>query len=703
MPRREMLLGAGLLILCFLLKVPSLGLPLFNMDDWGGLRDGLTMLYAGPDILTQILLGEMGPRGARPVPSAVWAFGWLVFGGWDGGYYLLDLLIHLAGGAALFALLARWTGPIGASVGCAIYLFDARVHQVGYLGALDDNLVTTLCLLTLALWPRARQSGRWAALCGLLVLLALLTKSTAVVLPVALMGLDLVDQGRGAWADRAALLRRYGAVAVAGFLFAVHLWGLLSHPEMARGRALPLLAQIREIGSAVGTNVFLPVASRAPQEFASVVDVVRWFALFPAVFVAMRLRGPSRPLLAFGVFWALAAAWLPMRFLLAFGNGRVEDRHTLMPAVGICVVLAALLAGRRHATSRILSVGAAVFVVGSALGFAMWDTPILAAWDRSAAPALRETLREAVEELPEGADIHLGLARLEHGTLGMLDFWILSRLVPGLVREPRLFLLGADVEAGDFEGPQPRITSPFSLDDHVEWGEGEALVVEEVRLEEGGATSAFRLVRREDLRDTVAGAPPRSWTFPGDAERWEVRRVELALPDEGSDPADIEDEDLMGPLPILVDERGLTLRGPPDDRAGSAGIVHAMTRPSWATPPAMVSPELDIDGAAYCGLEVEQASVAAPGGIPPRPRRGDYLSPGCGGALFFSAGGDFLDETVGLAHLPHRCGGGPQRLSARLDNVPAWRNGRIRRLAYVPAREYADVTVRSVVLVPCAE
>lgn len=695
--RRGLLLGAGLLVLCFVLKSPSLGLPLFNMDDWGGLRDGLTLLYAGPEIVSDILLGRMGPRGARPIPSALWSLGWLLFGGWDGGYYLLDLLVHIAGGAALFSLLLRWTGPAGAAVGCAVYAFDGRVHQVGYLGALDDNLVTTLCLVTLALWPRARTSAAWAGVCGGLVLFALLTKSTAVVLPVALVALDLVDGGRGAFADRRRAMQRYGAVVLAGLLFAVHLWGLLSHPEMARGRSLPLVAQFQLMGATLFTNISMPVMSRSMGGIAAILDVARWIPLGVAAALAWRAQRPRLGLLAFGVGWTLASAWLPMRFLLAFGNGRLEDRHTLMPAVGVAIVLAALVALRPTA-SRASALAVTAFVALSVASFGLWDTPILASWERTAAPALKSGLVDAVKELPEGADIHLGLVRMEHGTLGMLDFWILSRLVPGLMREPRLFLVGADVEAGDFEGPQPKITPGFSLDQHVLWDEGEAVLVEEVRGAEG--RSGFRLVRRQDLMSLREGAELIRWSFPEDAGAWLAQVLELSLADDEPDEED-DLEDQLAPRPARQGPGGLEIRVPRDDRMGSAGIVHAMSRPPWATPPALVSPDLDIEGREYCEIVVDQTVRAARGGQPPRPRRGDFLGPGCGAVVFFSESGAFDDEVAGIVHLPARCGGGRQTLVGRLSNSPHWRESTVRRVAVVAAREYADVVVHSIELRPC--
>ncbi|MCO4770841.1 MAG: glycosyltransferase family 39 protein [Deltaproteobacteria bacterium] len=704
MQRRHLALGAGVLALCFVLKAPSLGLPLFNMDDWGGLRDGLTLLFAGPEIVADIFLGRMGPRGARPVPSIVWSLGWLLFGGWDGGYYLLDLLIHLAGGAALFAILLRWTGPVGAAVGLAVYAFDGRVHQVGYLGALDDNLVTSLCLGALALWPRARGSGVWASVCAALVLFALLTKSTAIVLPAALLGLDLVD-GRQTLTDRRDALRRYGAVGVAGLLFGVHLWGLLAHPELARGHRLPFVAQLQVMGTALVTNIGAPVASRSFGGLAAGLDLLRWLPLAFAAILAWRVRRPSVAVMAFGAAWLLASAWLPMRFLLALGNGRLEDRHTLMPAVGVAIVLAGLV-GVRSVASRgraptLLTQVAAAFVALSALSFALWDTPILASWERSAAPALEEGLRDAVLAMPEGEDIHLGLVRMEHGTLGMLDFWILSRLVPGLAREPRLFLVGAEIAAGDFEGAQPRVTQGFSLDEHVQWSQGEAVLVEEVRAREG--TSRFRLVQRDDLTPLGTGARPVRWGFPTDAEGWSQQRIELGLPDDEELEEDDELDEELTPRPAKANAGGLAIRVPRDDRMGAAGVVHAMSRPPWTTPPALVGPGVELSGRDYCEIVVDQTVSAAPGGQPPRPRRGDFISPGCGGVLFFSESGAFDDEVAGIVHLPGRCGGGRQRLVGRLDNSPHWRGAEVRALGLVPAREWADVTVHSVELRPCGE
>lgn len=141
----------------------------------------------------------------RPLTKASWVLEFQAFGGWAGGYHLVNVLWHLAGVAGVLALgrrlgLAR---PWAAVAGLLYGLNPVSGEPVCLVMARSDVAAAGATVWALVLWDRWVGGGRWRALAGLVAAaaVALGSKEVAVIIgPVLLVWAwvagTLADAGR---------------------------------------------------------------------------------------------------------------------------------------------------------------------------------------------------------------------------------------------------------------------------------------------------------------------------------------------------------------------------------------------------------------------------------------------------------------------------------------------------------------------------
>ncbi len=677
--RTERRVLLGLLLLAFLLKVPALGLPMWNRDDWGGLEAGHRLLIGGWHALRPMLTGEHGPRADRPVPALWWALGLKLFGGWTGGFYAMSLAVHLVGGAALFALLRRLLrSTLGAAVGCSVYLFNHRTGQgAEFLGAIDGDLATSLLLVCLAMWGRARRSWRWSAAVGLTALVACSAKTTAIALPGVLLLLDAIETDREAWRP-AALARRWIPVALALAIASVRVIGSVGRMNADAGRGGPRGGDggIDAILVPFFESALLPTWSWYRDPEWNLADPLRWLLLLGVAGLAVRARSVRwRPLLG-GLGASALLLVIPYLFLVSRGMGVIEGRHMLMPSIGVSIAAGAVAASRPldDRIGRGLSVG---FVALSALLYLVAGTPALTHHERTASPALID----ALSELEPGGPVHVGLATLDPGTLAALDGEVLSSLVGGLDRRPGVHALGAGLEV---RGQRVESFDPSRAT-------GERWLVEEVRRSGRTTRTRFVAVDPSSLPPRAAGLPW-AWDLNRPGHSWSVDYPW------GTEEDDLEDEE-------DEDDRLVSSLLPPTwwvEPPGRRALVRRSRRHAMTSAAMALSPPLEIDAAGICEIRVHRQ--LQPGGrMPPPQELEGRLRGGCHGLVAWSTEADFSGEQIGIGWMTG-CDGrdGGDVLRARLDQVPSWRSaGTVRRLAVLPADQAGRATLHRVELIPC--
>ncbi len=320
------------------------------------------------------------------------------------GYHLLNIVIHLLAGLAVYGLArgllrtprGRETTPAAAIAGLpliAALLFvvhPLQTQAVTYIVQRLAALVALFYVASLAAYVQARLAARgparvaWTVACLGCVGLALFSKENAATLPAAIALIELVGFARGrkdvprvaaGMVVAGAAIWLISALAFGSDPFSLHsMGGMASHTRsMARDRylatQLPMLwTYFRLFAWPVGLH--LDYADDVLHRFS---DGPVWLALAGhlllagfAVWIARR-----RPLIAFGVLFVYVAHAVESGIIpipeLAF------EHRTYLPNLGLCVVASWILWVESprvlHDRRAVLAVVAAVVI---ALGIATW-------------------------------------------------------------------------------------------------------------------------------------------------------------------------------------------------------------------------------------------------------------------------------------------------------------------------------------------
>ena len=165
-----------------------------------------------------LLIAAFG--GYRPANTWSLAIDYLAYGGNPAGYHATSLLLHLACGVTLWALLVRLGAARVPSAGlAALWLCSPYTYEVSQIVCQRFEMIIFLCWLGMALsWPA--RDERWSpgrvATVVLLSGLTMMTKESWIVLPGFVFVFELsIHRARVAEAVKSALV---AAVPVMAYL-----------------------------------------------------------------------------------------------------------------------------------------------------------------------------------------------------------------------------------------------------------------------------------------------------------------------------------------------------------------------------------------------------------------------------------------------------------------------------------------------------
>jgi protein O-mannosyl-transferase len=270
---------------------------------------------------------------------------------WLGGgsprtYHATNVLLHALATALVFAALSALGVRRGAAFALALVfaVHPVLAHAVDWIPGRNDTLLAVWVLSAFLCFEKSRRGGGapWAAACALCLLLALLTKETAILLvPVLLLRSAKWKQlGRLAigWAAAlaawCALLVIYGASSLRG--------PSGSHPGMLREFGLAMIVLYGKLVLPLEQSV-VPVLADSPL-------VPGLLALAVTVLAVWRWGVHDARVAAFGCAWFIAFLALPT---LAGSSGVVMPIHhehrLYLPAFGLLAIVGQLRVERPKA------------------------------------------------------------------------------------------------------------------------------------------------------------------------------------------------------------------------------------------------------------------------------------------------------------------------------------------------------------------
>lgn len=383
---------------------------------------------------------HMGPY--QPLSWVSLGLDYLIWGMDPWGYHLTNIVIHavnaaLAGWVTALVYVAwcrrtRWTDSDGSAdtptlpagwvlaggglaAGLLWAIHPQRVESVAWVTERRDVMCGLFYLLCVCCHLRGhepdrtnRSQGRWRWATELCCLVAVLSKGTAVSLPVVLLVLDVYPLGRltgpvaGWWRgpQRRVILEKVSLVLYSLLAIGAGFWG------QWRGGGLQSLDHVGvfdRLGLAGHAIVFYLVKAVAPVGLSPM-----YARPVPLDLVSWRFLGSGLAVVAATVLLILVrrrwpagtAAWvcyvlmlLPVSGLVAIGHELVADRYSYLPTLAVFVTAGSVLMWgwhRARSTGARVWLGAATAAVVVGLGsgaqvlIPIWHDDV-ALWERAVA------------------------------------------------------------------------------------------------------------------------------------------------------------------------------------------------------------------------------------------------------------------------------------------------------------------------------
>lgn len=434
----EFCIGAALAVATFVAFAPALRAG-FIWDDHFLTENNAVRTLGG---LWQIWTDPSVHVSGEHYWPMLWTSFWIEYQFWEfwaPGYHFTNIALHVINALLVWRLLLRLEVP-GPWIGAALFgLHPVHVESVAWVIERKDVLSGLFYLLSATVFLGADERNPWRSYAVSLVLFlcAMLTKSVAITLPVALA--LVVWWKRGAIARREwialAVMLGVGAVVEAismSMISEIQKVRDQSHPALALGALDRVIVAGRAIWFySVKIIAPIPLMSIYPQWEIDARDLAQWiYPVGVVALLALLWRARGNPNIGRGPFVAAAffvVTHSPTLGFINFGHMQysyVADRFQYLPSIApLALIASGIILLLRHRLARMTKVNAkpspVPLIAYSATALILLLCGLIT-WRQSTLYRDRETLWLANLELnPKAPLLHydLGLIRQEAGRL----------------------------------------------------------------------------------------------------------------------------------------------------------------------------------------------------------------------------------------------------------------------------------------------
>jgi tetratricopeptide (TPR) repeat protein len=318
----------------------------FRSDVWSFQRGTLTK--------------DIPPPYYRPLFTAYLTVNYKLFGLWEPGWHLMNMLVHTGATVTVFFLIKRLSGDrLIATLAALVFgLHPAHVESVSWISGIPDPLAALFCVPSLIWYVRYRTEGDQKFLIASVIAygLSALCKETPLALPLVFIGWELTRAGtrpslsaRG----REIILRLIPYAVMAGAYLALRfaVLGRISwkHPFMARVPDSAIWMTVPYVCVSYLRHLAAPfyLSLIYGTSFVTTGSDLRFLLPVALIVLLAILLWVYRKKLSRELWTALALIVVP---LLPVLNLRVfhyeyiiQDRYLYLPSIGFCYLMAILL------------------------------------------------------------------------------------------------------------------------------------------------------------------------------------------------------------------------------------------------------------------------------------------------------------------------------------------------------------------------
>lgn len=372
--------GKLLIALTFLACLPVL-FGGFVWDDHS-LIIGNQMVHA-PDGLYRFWFTREAPD-YWPLTSSMWWLEWRLWGNNPTGYHVVNLLLHAINAVLVWMILARLKVPGAWLAGAVFALHPVNVATAGWVSEQKNTLSMLFYGISILLYFRFDEEGRWRwySLSLTAFLLALLSKTAVVMLPVVLLGCVWWTRGRVRWKDFLRTVPFFALSLVMGLVTI-----RFQHAQPTYGHVVANANLAYRVAGSGWIPWFYIYKDILPTGLCVVypkwhVDPSLWWTYLPgillvgclAIFWRQRASWGRPWLFAIGCFVATLVPVLGFVETAFYADSMVTDhwQYLAIPwVIGLTVAAGATLCNRLGEWRRSVSVLASIVVL-AALGIATW-------------------------------------------------------------------------------------------------------------------------------------------------------------------------------------------------------------------------------------------------------------------------------------------------------------------------------------------